>query len=224
MWTARAIAANQEANAVFREDVPAKGWTAGSPTRWSPESFAREQLRGLVRQVFSVTAALPVRQMVFSPGGPEVELAGLCLQDAQTLSEETLKDVALATAARFPADVCTLPLKQLANQVQRHLWLFKAGDCGGNRNSKLSGFAFLAELRAQFQYSIVATAAVCDSAAAIETAQFSDGVVLVISAQSTKRVAALKAKRLLEEARARVLGTILVDREFPIPESLYRRL
>ena len=64
----------------------------------------------------------------------------------------------------------------------------------------------------------------CDSAAAIETAQFSDGVVLVIRAHSTKRVAALKAKRLLEEARARVLGAILVDREFPIPEILYRRL
>ena len=31
MWTARGIAANQEANAVFREDVPAKGWTAGLP-------------------------------------------------------------------------------------------------------------------------------------------------------------------------------------------------
>jgi hypothetical protein len=204
--------------------VPAKGWTAGSPTRWNPESFAREQLRGLVRQVFSVTAALPVRQMVFSPVEPEVELAGLCLQVAQTLSEERLKDVALATDAKFPADACTLPLKQLANQVQRHLWLFKAGECGGNRNSEASGFAFLAELRAQFQYSIVTTAAVCDSAAAIETAQFSDGVVLVIRAHSTKRVAALKAKRLLEEARARVLGTILVDREFPIPESLYRRL
>ncbi len=172
----------------------------------------------------SVTAALPERQIVFSPVEPEVELAGLCLQVAQTLSQERLKDVALATDVKFPADACTLPLKQLANEVQRHLWLFKPGECGGNRNSESSVFAFLAELRAQFHYSIVATAAVCDSAAAIETAQFSDGVVLVIRAHSTKRVAALKAKRLLEEARARVLGAILVDREFPIPEILYRRL
>ena len=152
MWTARAMAANQEANAVVREDVSAKGWRAGSPTRWSAEIFAREQLRGLVRQVFSVTAALPERQIVFSPVEPEVELAGLCLQVAQTLSQERLKDVALATDVKFPADACALPLKRLANEVQRHLWLFKPGECGGNRNSESSGFAFLAELRAQFHY------------------------------------------------------------------------
>jgi hypothetical protein len=40
----------------------------------------------------------------------------------------------------------------------------------------------------------------------------------------TRRRAALQTKRALEEAGVRLLGTVLADREFPIPQNLYRRL
>jgi Mrp family chromosome partitioning ATPase len=55
-------------------------------------------------------------------------------------------------------------------------------------------------------------------------AQFADGIILVLSALRTRRATALRAKEMLEGAHARLLGTILTDRVFPIPESLYRRL
>ena len=173
MWTARAIAANQEPNAVFRENVPVKGWTAGSPTRWSPESFAREQYpRGGAPGSYLLeppcqyedrwSLALLSRELT----------AGLCLQVDQTFSEERLKDVALATDAKFPADACTLPLKQLANQVQRHLWLPRQELQQKNQNSEPLALLSLPTFAAQFQYSIVPqNSGDCDSAAAIETAQ-----------------------------------------------------
>jgi len=49
-------------------------------------------------------------------------------------------------------------------------------------------------------------------------------VVLVLEANATRRVAALSAKEALEAAGVRLLGTVLNDRTFPIPEKLYRKL
>ena len=52
----------------------------------------------------------------------------------------------------------------------------------------------------------------------------SDGVVLVLEANSTRRVAARKAQQAVEAANVRVLGTVLNNRTFPIPEKIYRLL
>src|SRR5258708_13697834 len=54
--------------------------------------------------------------------------------------------------------------------------------------------------------------------------QLADGVILVLSAQRTRRVTARNVKEGLERAEARILGTVLSDRDFPIPERIYRRL
>ena len=51
-----------------------------------------------------------------------------------------------------------------------------------------------------------------------------DGVVLVIEANSTRREAARMAKETFESANVKLLGAILNNRTFPIPESLYRKL
>ena len=51
-----------------------------------------------------------------------------------------------------------------------------------------------------------------------------DGIVLVVEANSTRRVAAQKVKERLHAANARLLGAVLSDRTFPIPEAIYRKL
>ena len=51
-----------------------------------------------------------------------------------------------------------------------------------------------------------------------------DGVVLVVEANSTRRVAAQKVKDKLREASARLLGTVLCGRTFPIPDIIYKKL
>ena len=55
-------------------------------------------------------------------------------------------------------------------------------------------------------------------------AQFADGIVLVLAAHRTRRVTARKVKEALEVSQARVLGTVLSERMFPVPEGIYRRL
>ena len=51
-----------------------------------------------------------------------------------------------------------------------------------------------------------------------------DGVILVLQAGKTRRQVALKAKKALEEAGAKVLGVVLNRRKHYIPEWVYRQL
>ncbi|UCF85173.1 MAG: CpsD/CapB family tyrosine-protein kinase [Desulfobacteraceae bacterium] len=51
-----------------------------------------------------------------------------------------------------------------------------------------------------------------------------DGVILVLQAGQTRKQVALKAKRTLEEAGAKVLGVVLNRRKYYIPELIYRQL
>jgi Mrp family chromosome partitioning ATPase len=49
-------------------------------------------------------------------------------------------------------------------------------------------------------------------------------MVLVVQANSTRRVTAQKVKEKLQAANARLLGTVLSERTFPIPETIYKKL
>jgi Mrp family chromosome partitioning ATPase len=82
--------------------------------------------------------------------------------------------------------------------------------------------AYLAEVRREFEYSIVAAPPAGESNEALAMAQFADGIILVLSAMHTRRVTARKIAEVL--AQVRLLGTVLADREFPMPEGIYRRL
>jgi Mrp family chromosome partitioning ATPase len=84
--------------------------------------------------------------------------------------------------------------------------------------------SFLGEIRTEFEYSIVEGPPATESNAATAMAQFADGIILVLSAHRTRRIMARRIKDALEASRARVLGTVLSDRIFPVPERLYRRL
>jgi Mrp family chromosome partitioning ATPase len=48
--------------------------------------------------------------------------------------------------------------------------------------------------------------------------------ILLIKADSTRRLTACKAKESLDAAGVRLLGTMLNNRSFPIPDRLYRKL
>ena len=90
--------------------------------------------------------------------------------------------------------------------------------------SAVSEHAFLEEVRREFEFSVLQGPAAGVSNGAIVMSQSADGIILVLSAQHTRRAAALKVKRALGEAQVRLLGAVLRDREFPIPERVYRRL
>jgi Mrp family chromosome partitioning ATPase len=49
-----------------------------------------------------------------------------------------------------------------------------------------------------------------------------DGILMVIQAGRTQRQVVQHAKRLLDQARARVLGYVLTNVEYHLPQYLYR--
>ena len=83
---------------------------------------------------------------------------------------------------------------------------------------------FLKDMRDQFDYVIL------DSPPALLFSEFrvlcskADGVVLVINSQKTRRQVALKAKKELEEAGAKLLGVVLNKRRYYIPNRIYKML
>jgi Mrp family chromosome partitioning ATPase len=82
----------------------------------------------------------------------------------------------------------------------------------------------LGQLSGEFEYVLIDApgAGVCGDAAIL--GQVADSAVLVIEADSTRRMSARRAKESLDAAGVRLLGAVLHDRSFPIPERLYKRL
>jgi Mrp family chromosome partitioning ATPase len=110
--------------------------------------------------------------------------------------------------------------------VQDNLWL--AQPCSlFDPNEELVDTVWLrgrlSELRRNFDYSLIHAPAAC-LAQTIILGQFADGVILVIQAGKTRRVVAQTTLAILKAAKVVVLGTVLTDRTFPVPEKLYSRL
>jgi len=82
----------------------------------------------------------------------------------------------------------------------------------------------LAELRAEYSYVLVDGPQVSQHSAATLLGQMADGVILVLESKVTRRETARTAKENLTAANVRILGAVLNNHTFPIPEALYRRL
>lgn len=205
------------------------------PGSWNPENFAREQIRGLVRQIFFT--ASPVRQVVFSSVDHETDVRHICRKVGEALSLETTGNIAVAGEyaqvyeapgrSKRSAEVeneRTTNLRQTATRLRNNLWLVPYDRGGEEFFSNDSLRSHLSGLRREFGYSILegAPAGVSDEAAAM--AQVADGIILVLSAHRTRRATACHVKERLEAARVCVLGVVLGDRAFPIPEMIYRHL
>jgi len=206
---------------------------------WNPEDFAREQILGLVRQVFLSNSERPVRQVVFSAVEPQTDVQNLCWRVGEALSLEKTGSVAvvgecrqaLQDAETYAAGVRTSPisdgsmgLQQAATQVRGNLWLAPPAENQGDHLTTALLHSYLGAVRKQFEYSIVVGPSAAKSSAATAMAQFADGIVLVLSAHHTRRITARRIKENLDAAQARLLGTVLGDRVFSIPERIYRRL
>ena len=205
------------------ENAPAKMKVSPASREWSSQKFARDQIRGLVRQVFIHNVPQPVRQVTFSAAGPEIEIDDFCRLVGKALTEERQTEVAIVRLEAGLPQPCQESLKAAAIPLERKLWLLAGKQCSPNLAAVGELCSYLGAVRAEFQYSIV-LGSPADSNAIVEAARFSDGLVLVLSALHTRRAAALQTKRALEEAGVRLLGTVLADREFPIPRNLYRCL
>lgn len=223
-------------------EAPTVAWpedTSPRPSAWSVESFAKEQIRGLVRQLFS-SSPTPLRQVVFSAVDAETKVLPICLQVGEVISQHVSATVCVVEAVHRGHTYGTVPvqdpaasssaqrfgvLRDSSEQLSGNLW-FMPADVFCGRNQDLPAVwlrARLAELRLEFDYTVLEGPVAAHSEAAA-LGGLSDGLVLVLQANSTRRVTAQKAKEKLSSANARLLGTVLAGRTFPIPEALYKRL
>jgi len=212
------------------------------PTVWDTDAFAEEQIRGLVRQVFLPGWPKPARQVVFSPVDPETDISSICMQVGLALSAQVSGTTCLVEANRNSPGLEPVverngheliatqdrsgyrdPSRPLSNE----LWLTPRKVFFGENENGLSGAWLrnrLTELRDAFDYTVLYGPPSGVGSEAALLASLCDGMVLVVEANSTRRVAAQKVKERLHAANARLLGTVLYGRTFPIPHMIYKKL
>ena len=225
-------------------DVPQVAeFAAPVPASWDPQSFATEQINGLVRQVFLAPGPREARQVVFSAVDPDTDIGGLCLEVGHVLSEHIENSVCVVETDRAFSEFenasgrknskpilhhgVSEELRKSSRQISNRLWLVPSNVFWGEHDEvcPADGLRWrLDRLRAEFDYCVIQAPPAGMYGTAAQLGQFSDGVILVLKAHSTRRLAAQRAQTNLRAAGARLLGTVLSERTFPIPERLYRRL
>lgn len=119
------------------------------------------------------------------------------------------------------------PIVKSCRRLNRNLWLLTGGSAEAQGQSWMGSDILrgrVEELRANFDFVLIDAPAVAQGGDAVVWGHMSDGIVMVLGANSTRREAAHWAATELNSAKVRVIGSVLNKRTFPIPEKVYARL
>jgi hypothetical protein len=204
------------------------------------DSYADDQIRGLVWRLFLPGWPKPCHQVVFSGVDAKTDLTALCTQVGEVLASQACGSVCVVEAIPcsrgenqgHEIDVASSQkkfgaLRDSSLQLASRLWLMPREVFLNGHDGEFSMVwlrSRLAELRLEFDYTILQGPAASAGSAATMLGAQCDGLVMVVEANSTRRPAAQKVKEELHAANARLLGTVLSERTFPIPRALYSRL
>jgi Mrp family chromosome partitioning ATPase len=202
--------------------------------------FQQEVLR-LVQRAFVSTNGTAPRQVVFCGVDGGNGSTSVCASAARALAATISKSVCVIDAnLRSPslADILqisdTTPifggraaLREGCLQIGSHLW-FGGTDMLADDGGTLAPIdklkERLARLREAFDFVLIDAPGTNVSEDAPKLGQLADAAILVIDANQTRRLTARNAMKTLEASGVKLLGTVLHDRSFPIPDRLYRRL
>jgi hypothetical protein len=205
---------------------------------WNTRLFGEEQIRSLVQQLFLRGGPRSPRQVVFSCVDESADVADICQQVGRSLSAEIAGSVCIVEVAaqrRCAESSFQIPishiegldcLRDTALCLSKNLWLMPWDVFLRDQKALSAGWVRtrLNELRLAFDYTIFQAPPAGQFNDPLLLGHLCDGVVLVLTASSTRRVAARRVKDRLYSANARLLGTVLNDRKFPIPDRIYKRL
>jgi len=210
-----------------------------------PDSFVREEILRLVQYLFLSPTngnGQSNRQQVVFCGIDEADgSAQVCRQISRSVAEQVQSPVCLvdanvrcSTSGRLVDRQESVGPQQLKHRDTQNIWQrlsdnlwFTPCDSfrtNGSASATDQVRALLRGLSNELRYVIINAPPVGLYSDAALLGQVADGVVLVLEANSTRRAAARQAKQALEAGRVKVLGTILNNRTFPIPEKVYRWL
>lgn len=204
---------------------------------------AGEEVLRLVQQVFRTSPDQP-HVVVFSSIGPGDGCTWVCMNTALTLASQNSGSICVVDAnLRSPSlhkefgienrQGLSEALNQsgsIRNYVQQiagsNLWVLPAGSATALQPQLVfeSLRVRLAELRAEFETVLIDTPPASLYSDAVQLGRLSDGVILVLQGNTTRRESALSVKESFDAANVRLLGAVLNKRTFPIPQKLYNRL
>jgi len=195
------------------------------------ERIRDEQIHALVQRLFFRHGSGPVRHVGFTPVEASTATATLCIEVARALAQEGRYDVGLIDTHSDPVllqkhlqipspshALKTWPIGPRLWMVPRQSW---RTDAGGERITD-QDLSRLRELTGEFDFSILWCAPFSWLTTSI--GQACDGLVLVLTANKTRRLVAAQIKDQLSKAQVPLLGTVLAERRFPVPQGLYRSL
>ncbi|HEV2494760.1 MAG TPA: CpsD/CapB family tyrosine-protein kinase [Terriglobia bacterium] len=197
----------------------------------------------LVQRIFLLSGPEAPRVVVFCGAEPRSGTTGICARAGENLASQTKLPVCLVDGdLRSPSlhryfgmeNVAgltdsvsdTAPIGDFLHPITENLLLLSAGSSEKKAQALWTSERLrsrIAELRRQFSYVLIDTPAANLHTDGVFFGQAADGVVLVVNSNTTHRDTARKAKENLT-ANVKLLGAVLNNRTFPLPEFLYKRL
>ncbi len=151
----------------------------------------------------------------------------VCLVDANLASPTLQSQYDLTNRAGLAAALVNDgSIRAFTSQLAiKNLWVLPAGNPKPGFEMNVSRCrARFAELREEFRYVLVSGPSLLHESEATLLGQMCDGVALIVEANQSRRDSIRQAKDRLEAAQVPLLGAVLDQRRFPIPDFLYRRL
>lgn len=237
--------AQPEARAAYNNDKDQNGDAnvANDNTLSRP---VHEEIMKLVQRVFILPGAAQAPAILAFCGIDRgVGCSWVCARAAETLARQDAGTVCVVDAnVRNPslhshfacennfgfADAVrdSRSLSEIAHRLPaKNLWLITAGKIASEPNGALNASRLrmrVTELRSVFDYVLFDMPAADAYPDAVPLAQLTDGIILIVGSNSTRRETARIAKENLQSARVPMFGAVLNRRTFPIPGSLYRHL
>jgi len=206
-------------------------------------TFTREEVLKLVQRLF-LGADIPGkgRRKVVVCGVDHIDGSTLlCARMGRVLAEQVPSQVCVVDAnVRVPSSIPLFDLLPFDNtpepeglstggpsrRVTENLWLASGDAARTNGASPTLDDVqnWISALPAEFAHVVISAPPAGLHPDAALLGQAADGVVLVLEANTTRWRTARKAKEGLEDAGVKVLGTVLNNRTYPIPEKIYRLL
>jgi protein-tyrosine kinase len=231
------------------QELVSRNGSSGAVTSLASRNghFSTEEAVRLVHRLFLVPGPEAPRVVLFSGVDPGDGCSTVCVRVAETLASEVgvsgsfcvvdanLRDPSLHDyfglenrAGLVEALTQGGPARSFAQQVDGgRLWVMTAGSKTSNVHGLIASEALrarIAELRSQFDNVLIDSPPVNLYADACGLGKLTDGMVLVLQSNATRREAARKAKETLENAHVRLLGAVLNKRKFPVPDAIYGRV
>lgn len=214
-----------------------------APAVVPPIKADAEEISNLVQQLFLSAGADAPRSVVFTSTESGAGCTWVCAQTAEMFASRIAGTVCVLDAnLRRPGIASQFgvesgpglsdallqldPIRAFARPLALpNLFVITAGLATQTAQALLTSDRMrlrITELRSEFDFVLIDAAAMNLANEAIGLGSMSDGVVMVLKANTSRKQGARQAIQELQGGKAKVLGAVLNQRKFPIPQALYK--